>query len=83
MPLLDLVVIGWWLETLSLDVDCMVEDSGKAVVGIEERSGGGGLGIGDGWGISDDGDVSLSGIEANEGWWEVISTDAKAGNGEE
>ena len=60
---------------MSLDVDCVVEDLGKVVGGkvaggIEERLGGGaagGLGTGDGWGISDDGDVSLSGTEANEG----------------
>ena len=55
---------------MSLDVDCVVKDLGKVARGIEERSGGGaagGLGTGDGWGISDDGDVSLSGIKANEG----------------
>ena len=70
MSLLDLVVIGRWLEIMSLDVDCVVKDLGKVARGIEERSGGGaagGLGTGDGWGISDDGDVSLSGTEANEG----------------
>lgn len=55
---------------MSLDVDCVVKDLGKVARGIEERSGGGaagGLRTGDGWGISDDGDVSLSGTEANEG----------------
>ena len=71
---------------MSLDVDCVVKDLGKVARGIEERSGGGaagGLGTGDGWGISDDGDVSLLGTEANEGWWEVTGTDTEAGNGEE
>lgn len=46
---------------MSLDVDYVVEDLGKAAGGIEGRSGGGaagGLGIGDAWGIRDDGDVS-------------------------
>ena len=55
---------------MSLDVDCVVKDLGKVARGIEERSDGGaagGLGTGDGWGISDDGDVSLLGTEANEG----------------
>lgn len=71
---------------MSLDVDCVVEDLGKAAGGIEERSGGGaagGLGIGDGWCISDDGDVSWSGKEVDEGWWEVIGIDTEAGNDEE
>ena len=55
---------------MTLDVDCVVKDLGKVVGGIEERSSGGaagGLGTGDGWGISDDGDMSLLGTEANEG----------------
>lgn len=51
-------------------MDCVVEDLGKVAGGIKERSSGGvasGLGTGDGWSISDDGDVSLLGKEANEG----------------